>query len=297
MADAASANKPALILKTTNAGSDWISQNDSSLIGILSSDDWVDFANPDVGYISGFDRVNYIDKLYRTENGGKDWNIMFDAWVFPSAYDYNIALCYSCTGKIYRTIDSGHSWELFNTPVTFRPSYIEFIPGNPSNVWQSARNDLMFSSDTGRTWTVDYTSPNYIFREIKFTDSNYGWLIGYDSSYSYKIFRTTNGGHGGIVSVEDNNDNYTISNFILEQNYPNPFNPITKIEYQLPEPGFVTLKVYDILGREVVKLVNEEKLAGTYEITLYAEQLPSGVYFYRLQAGDYVETKKMILLK
>jgi len=87
------------------------------------------------------------------------------------------------------------------------------------------------------------------------------------------------------------------NNYSLKQNYPNPFNPITTIKYQLPEFSFITLKVYDVLGNEVVTLVSEEKQTGTYEITWYAESLPSGVYFYQLKAGFFVETKKMVLMK
>jgi polyhydroxybutyrate depolymerase len=87
------------------------------------------------------------------------------------------------------------------------------------------------------------------------------------------------------------------NNFSLSQNYPNPFNPSTTIKYQIPELSFVILKVYDVLGNEIATLVNEEKTAGTFEITWYAENLSSGVYFYRLQAGSFVETKKMILMK
>jgi hypothetical protein len=85
--------------------------------------------------------------------------------------------------------------------------------------------------------------------------------------------------------------------FILNQNYPNPFNPSTTIHYQIPELSFVTLKVYDVLGSEVTTLVNEEKSTGTYEIIWYGEQLPSGVYFYQLKAGSFIETKKMVLMK
>ena len=85
--------------------------------------------------------------------------------------------------------------------------------------------------------------------------------------------------------------------FILEQNYPNPFNPSTVISYQLPVSGNVTLKVYDILGNEIATLVAEYKLAGKYEVEFNASALPSGVYFYQLRAGDYVQTRKMILLK
>ena len=85
--------------------------------------------------------------------------------------------------------------------------------------------------------------------------------------------------------------------FILYQNYPNPFNPVTSIEYRVASTEYVTLKVYDILGREIVTLVNEEKPAGTYEVKWNAEGLSSGIYFYKLQAADFVQTKKMILLK
>jgi hypothetical protein len=85
--------------------------------------------------------------------------------------------------------------------------------------------------------------------------------------------------------------------FVLCQNYPNPFNPTTNFEFRISDFGFVSLKVYDLLGREVATLVNEEKPAGTYEVIWNAENLSSGVYFYQLKAGDFIESKKMILLR
>jgi len=85
--------------------------------------------------------------------------------------------------------------------------------------------------------------------------------------------------------------------FSLSQNYPNPFNPGTTISYQLPVNGFVTLKVYDVLGNEVATLENEEKSAGEYEIEFDGSNLTSGIYFYKLQSGSFVETKRMLLLK
>jgi hypothetical protein len=85
--------------------------------------------------------------------------------------------------------------------------------------------------------------------------------------------------------------------FRLEQNYPNPLNPNTKIKYSIPELSFVTLKVYDVLGNEVAILVNQEKPVGSYELEFDAKGLPSGIYLYRLHAGDFVETKKMVLIK
>jgi len=99
-----------------------------------------------------------------------------------------------------------------------------------------------------------------------------------------------------VVSVESiSNDIPT--EFSLSQNYPNPFNPSTKIKFQNADVKFVSLKVYDLLGREIATLVNEEKPVGIYEVKFDAVGLQSGIYFYRLQAGSFIETKKMLLLK
>jgi hypothetical protein len=92
-----------------------------------------------------------------------------------------------------------------------------------------------------------------------------------------------------------------VSNYSLSQNYPNPFNPSTKINWQSPVGSWQTLKVYDILGNEVATLVNEYRDAGNYEVDFQSavgsRQLANGVYFYQLRVGDFIETKKMILLK
>jgi Secretion system C-terminal sorting domain len=85
--------------------------------------------------------------------------------------------------------------------------------------------------------------------------------------------------------------------FVLSQNYPNPFNPTTVINYQVPVAGHVSVKVYDLLGREVMTLVNERKSAGSYQVLFDAHLLPSGVYFYSLESGSFKETKRMELLK
>jgi hypothetical protein len=84
--------------------------------------------------------------------------------------------------------------------------------------------------------------------------------------------------------------------YTLSQNYPNPFNPTTNITYTIPQFSFVTFKVYDVLGNEIATLVNEEKRAGSYEVEFDGTDLTSGIYFYRLQANDYIEAKKMVLL-
>ncbi|MEP0861174.1 MAG: T9SS type A sorting domain-containing protein [Ignavibacterium sp.] len=98
-------------------------------------------------------------------------------------------------------------------------------------------------------------------------------------------------------ATDVNSEIYSLNVYSLEQNYPNPFNPSTKISWQSPVGGHQTLKVYDVLGNEVATLIDEEKSAGFYEIEFNASQLASGIYFYRLKAGSFVETKKMVLLK
>jgi hypothetical protein len=92
-------------------------------------------------------------------------------------------------------------------------------------------------------------------------------------------------------------DNSSPFKYELSQNYPNPFNPVTNIKYQIQKLGFVTLKIYDITGREVKTLVNEIKNPGNYSVTFNGSELSSGVYFYRIQAGDFIQVKKMVLIK
>ncbi|MCW8812430.1 MAG: T9SS type A sorting domain-containing protein, partial [Chlorobium sp.] len=126
-----------------------------------------------------------------------------------------------------------------------------------------------------------------------------GWAVGEGRA----ILKTTN---GGVTFIEDENNNFSQPvDYLLEQNYPNPFNPSTKIKYTVPiviasvakQSQLINLKVYDILGREVAVLVNEQKPAGTYEVEFDGKGLPSGIYFYQLRAGNFVETKKMVLMK
>ncbi len=107
--------------------------------------------------------------------------------------------------------------------------------------------------------------------------------------------RTMNWLLEGITSA--GNNNLVVRSFNLEQNYPNPFNPSTTINYSLANDEYVSLKVYDIMGREVAELVNEDKTAGTYSLDFDASSLASGMYFYKISAGNFVSTKKMVLLK
>ncbi|MBZ0204204.1 MAG: T9SS type A sorting domain-containing protein [Ignavibacteria bacterium] len=108
------------------------------------------------------------------------------------------------------------------------------------------------------------------------------------------IYDDSPGGNTPSVNMDD----LTIpKSYELSQNYPNPFNPSTTIEYSIPNNAEVTLKIYDILGKEVATLVNEFKSTGTYIVNWNASNYSSGPYFYRLTAGDYTQTKKMFLVK
>ncbi len=128
-------------------------------------------------------------------------------------------------------------------------------------------------------------------------------------NYSYEDKNINNGKYLYRLKQIDNDGQFKYSNtvevvvnsipksYALKQNYPNPFNPTTKIGFQVPKLEFVSLKVYDVLGNEVVTLLNEKKSAGTYEINFDASSLSSGVYYYQVKAGNFVQTKKMIVLK
>jgi hypothetical protein len=138
----------------------------------------------------------------------------------------------------------------------------------------------------------DYTYSLFDYNEIGSTPivNNYYYIFESGNEEQFRVNHIFN----DIATVDDEN---IIWNYTLSQNYPNPFNPSTTIRYEIPEHSSVTIKVYDILSNEIATLVNEEKTVGEYEIEFNAANLPSGIYFYTLSAGNYFSTKKMILLK
>ena len=145
----------------------------------------------------------------------------------------------------------------------------------------------------GTTWTVYTTSnsglPDNRVASITIDGSGNKW-IGTDGGLAvYK--------EGGVVSVKEISNKIIPKAFTLLQNYPNPFNPSTNIIFNLPTKSFVSLKVFDLLGRDVATLMSQEKSAGTYNVTFDARKLPSGVYFYRIQTKEFTQTKKLILMQ
>lgn len=161
-------------------------------------------------------------------------------------------------------------------------------------------------------YTYDFSNNNLSELAQLFIDStwrdDYAILYAYDENKNLieRVHQFWGDGQLGngmrfkfqyIPESEDTLDGSVPSDFVLYQNYPNPFNTKTIITYKIPKQSFVSIKIYNSLGEYFTSLVNEDKSPGIYEANFNAENLPSAIYFYRLQAGDFISTKKMVLLK
>lgn len=193
------------------------------------------------------------------------------------------------SSSYYRSSNNGDTWQLrVNVPASGTIS--QFLGAGTEIFVSSPNNGIFQSTNNGNNWTKISTGlPNTNYRYSLMIHN--GW-----------IFAGTSG--NGVwkrplsdVTAVGERETTPPADFGLDQNYPNPFNPTTKISWHSPSGGRQTLKVYDILGTEVATLFNEEKPAGRYEIEFDASRLPSGVYFYRLQAERFVQTRKLVLLR
>ena len=182
---------------------------------------------------------------------------------------------------------------------TTQQVYIANIGTAQLNIDSITISDSRFSLSLNSNSIESYSSKKAVLKFQPDSLMNYNALLKVYTNGGVKEIVLTGIGNDNTVNVED--ETFTPFVFKLEQNYPNPFNPSTSIQYAISERQFVTLKVYDLIGKEIVTLVNEYKPAGSYEVEFNSvssiKNLASGIYFYRLQAGDYVKTKKMTLLK
>lgn len=308
MGDAVAQN-PVLFLKTTNGGNTWINTNETQLLGASSGDVWrrLDFVSPEIGY---FYSTGGNQFFYKTTNGGASWQetsynlsldlVKFFNELFGITYkdnyynnDYDNPI-----PTLYRTTDGGVNFNSFQISTAGYPNDFEFLPGNPNFVWFVTSSNLYYSQDMGETWTEHYIMDSDIMgRDIVFVDDNHGWLLCDNG----RVYYTENNG-SIITDVDENSPSIIPTSFQLMQNYPNPFNPVTKINYCIPDVGTrhdmpTILKVYDILGNEVATLVDEQKSPGIYQVEFNGTNLSSGIYFYTLQAGNFTETKKLVLMK
>ena len=187
-----------------------------------------------------------------------------------------------------KTSTGGNFWEYFELEILGVANSMDFR--TPAEGWASLGSiqAFIYTTDSAVTWKEVSTPGNAEINDIIFIDSTKGFAVGKDGvilKYNYEP-----------NSIKGDSKNQP-QEFVLLQNYPNPFNPTTVISYQLSVNGLVLLKVYDVLGNEIAVLVNEEKQSGTYNVEFNAEGLSSGVYYYKLTAGNYIFTKKMMVVK
>ncbi len=193
-------------------------------------------------------------------------------------------------GAIAKTTDIGDNWTttFFNNPL--RAINFPVSDANQIGYCVGDSGTILKTFDAGESWHYQLSNTSERLNKVFFLDNDFGFVVG-DSG---TILRTTNG--GGVTSIHDD-EAAGIDNFGLLQNFPNPFNPTTVISYRLPVSSNVTLKVYDVLGNEIATIVNEYKPAGFYDITFDATGLSSSVYIYQLIAENYIQTRKMVVLK
>jgi plastocyanin len=198
------------------------------------------------------------------------------------------------------------SFFIFNTEFTWSQSLhiveatnFEF---NPADISIAVGDTVEWQWITGiHTTTSDSTTGQNVWdAPLDASNQTFRFVITSPGVHNYHCTPHLALGMVGTITAtvsSVNNENQLPKKFNLGQNYPNPFNPSTVINYQLPVSGNVTLKVYDILGKEVATLVDEYHPAGNYDVEFNAAELTNGIYFYKLQAEKYSETKKMILLR
>jgi photosystem II stability/assembly factor-like uncharacterized protein len=276
------------IFKTTDSGTNWAPQ-----VAEAADYQGIFFTNENIGWAVGGSRYNTYSKILKTTDGGVSWvpktigtNNYLRALYFISETTGWVTGNF---GIMFKTTDGGENWEEQTSGISGDLYSIHFE--NEDNGWAlGADGRIIATTNGGMDWMLQTSGTNNTLYSIYFTDINTGWVVG---DYG-TILHTTN---GGVSFVEEEQIDEIPTEFLLSQNYPNPFNPSTSIQYAVSSRQFVSLKVYDVLGIEIETLINEEKPTGAYEITWNAEALPSGVYFYQLKAGEFISTKKMILLQ
>lgn len=164
-------------------------------------------------------------------------------------------------------------------------------PAGPSLFLQSSQTTIKLTTINIAVDSLQATKEFLIAHGLGFEDGGNYLKLNLSTNIGMDIILSD------IITSIDDQINYTTNDFTLYQNFPNPFNPSTTINWQSPVGSHQTIKVFDVLGNEIATLVDEYKPAGRYEVEFFASTFPSGVYFYRLKAGEFVQTKKMLFLK
>lgn len=296
------------VIKTTNGGINWLLVNNPlntnyNLFNVI-------FADSETGYISGHAYLADTSVFMKTTNGGNNWTTQlftvanwgrFTSMFFVNANTGFIGSV-NPVNYILKTTNAGVNWNNIIIPTSNRINSLYF-PSASTGYGACYGGQIVKTTNSGNNWFLQTTATGSILYSIFFLNN----LTGYAAGDNNTVLKTTDGGGPPIGITPISNE--VPKDFRLEQNYPNPFNPATKIRFDIVKDSRfrlkdkasgndnVLLKVYDILGREVAELVNEQLNAGTYEVDWDAANYSSGVYYYKIQTSDFVETKSMILIK
>ncbi|MBL8007562.1 MAG: T9SS type A sorting domain-containing protein [Ignavibacteria bacterium] len=270
------------VFKTLNGGINWIRLTDPGDFTKLF------FLNKDTGWVN----ANGTQKrLYRTINGGMNWDLQF---TFPQPINdiffVNGDNGFVSSGRMYKTTDGGINWVQSSSNV----GGIQLSFVSDSIGWSGVNFNIISKTvNGGITWYYQ-SSPIFNNSSVNGVDTTISWAGG-----SGLVHTNDGGPPSGII----NTNNTLPENYKLYQNFPNPFNPSTAIIYKLQYTGYVTLKVFNSIGKQIRTLVNEKKYSGEYKIDFDGSNLPSGVYFYSLEikieksSEVFTDTKKMILIR
>ncbi len=271
--------------KTTNGGVNWFINNN------IGGQNWsVNFIDENTGYVGGGGR------LRKTTNGGitfdtiprsniySGWDVKFISrdTIFVSGYtsgNNNI-------GTVWKSTNAGVSWVPHYLPVVISYGLIDFPTAQTGYI--SEYNVMFKTTNSGENWFKIKSPDNYMHSTF-FINSETGYTVG---DYGV-IAKTTDGGASTFI----NSNETVVKTFSLYQNYPNPFNPSTKIKFDLPKNENVKIIIFDILGRQMETLLDENLIGGIHEVNWNASRYAAGVYFYMLLRDGTKETKKMILIK
>ena len=277
------------------------------LVSDLNGNIWQDFIFDDGGQLIGWGLLCFL-------SSSEEW-LLFDEnnSQLPSNEINEIAV--DINNNKWITTDKGLA--VYNEIGVVLPEQLTLIDTlnyGDVNIGESSSEELTIYNPTGNNLIIDSLNfTNYVFSSnanlpIDITANDSATIIinfqpvTVENYLSRLTLYTNNGMYAQVVAGVGKSPSGVfieepLFSFSLSQNYPNPFNPNTSIKYQIPEISFVTIKVYDVLGNEIATVVNEEKPAGSYEVEFDANELASGIYFYKIQAGSFVETKKMVLMK
>lgn len=286
-----------VVLKSTNFGQTW-AHTASEPASVASEAGWNNsFWCTDANHI--WFGTNQ-SKVWRSTNGGTSWLSGSSGSTNSYCVSFKDALnglVGHDNGSMRISTDGGATWTAVSSPTSNPIQGMSYLSGTTS-AWINAAAIPYRTTNNGSSWTAQTVYPiTGTLYHSSFADTSNGWAVTSNGEIlHYRPAGTTGIGAG------PNND--IPAGFVLEQNYPNPFNPTTTITFTVPNVGMntgsrtpVTLKVYDVLGREVATLVDKPMNAGSHTVKFDASNLSSGVYFYSLRGGDFTTTKRMMLLR